>query len=170
MKRPGKTRPTRSTAATRPVESDLTDTEAKLAWAAESATPPPAVRERLLARVRATKAWKFIAADDSGAWLTMPFPGVRIKELSVDASRDTAMLLIEMAPGSRFPDHEHTADERGYVLTGDLTMAGRALRAGDFYEAAAGTRHERVISESGCTGLLWVGATAWKKWRALAIA
>ena len=56
------------------------------------------------------------------------------------------------------------------MLTGDLAMGGRLLRAGDFYEAAAGTRHERVASPSGCTGLLWVGAEAWRRWQAQAVA
>jgi hypothetical protein len=49
-------------------------------------------------------------------------------------------------------------------------MGDRLLAAGDFYEAAAGTRHERISSPSGCTGLLWVGAEAWRRWQALAVA
>ena len=138
--------------------------------------PSPAVKTALLARVRAAKAavpagWRFanLAAADSG-WVNLPLPGVRLRELTVDATRDTALLFVEMAPGSVFPDHDHTVTERGLVLSGDLSMDGRLLGAGDFYEAAAGTRHERVASPSGCTGLLWVGAEAWRRWRAQAVA
>jgi len=136
--------------------------------------PSPGVKDALLARVRAEKAagagWKFakVAADEG--WVKLPFPGLRMREVTVDAARDTALLFVEMAPGAIFPDHDHTATERGLVLSGDLRMGERLLGAGDFYEAAAGTRHERVASPSGCTGLLWVGAQAWQRWRALAVA
>lgn len=134
------------------------------------------MKAALLDRVRAAKrpgsqpgtagaGWQFSSLAGEGGWLDLPLPGVRMREVSVDDARDTALVFIEMAPGAVFPDHEHTADERGLVLTGDLTMAGRRLGAGDFYEAAAGTRHERITSRSGCTGLLWVGARAWREWR-----
>jgi quercetin dioxygenase-like cupin family protein len=138
--------------------------------------PSPAVKEALLARLRlewADKApvpagWRFTRIASADGWVKLPLPGVRLRELAVDAPRDTAMLLVEMAAGAVFPDHDHSATERGLVLSGDLNMDGRLLRAGDFYEAAAGTRHERVASPSGCTGLLWVGAKAWQRWRELA--
>lgn len=89
-----------------------------------------------------------------------------MREVTIDRERDTAMLYVEMVPGSIFPEHVHTAPERGLVLTGDFQTGERLLRAGDFYEAAAGTQHVRISSPSGCTGLLWVGAQAWDKWRA----
>jgi anti-sigma factor ChrR (cupin superfamily) len=137
--------------------------------------PPAHIKARLLARVRAAQTaapapaapeWRFGSIGGEGNWVRLPFPGVRMREVTVDAARDTALLYVEMQPGSIFPDHEHTAAERGLVLTGDLQMSGRALAAGDFYEAAAGTKHERIASRKGCTGLLWVGADAWRKWRA----
>ncbi len=150
---------------------------ALLALAAPLLPPPPRVKEQLLARVRlaaaappATPAWRFEPVGGAEGWVPLPFPGVRMREVTVDAQRDTALLFVEMAPGSVFPDHEHTATERGVVLAGDLQMDGRALGAGDFYEAAAGTRHERIASRKGCTGLLWVGADAWRKWRAALVA
>ena len=139
--------------------------------------PSPAVKDALLARIRAAKTapavpagWRFskIASDDG--WVNLPLPGVRLRELTVDPARDTALLFIEMAAGAVFPDHDHSATERGLVLSGDLRMDDRLLGAGDFYEAAAGTRHERVASPSGCTGLLWVGADAWRRWRASVVA
>ncbi len=145
--------------------------------------PSPAVKSALLARIRAEKSsaglrpalpqtagWRFekIAADEG--WVKLPLPGLRLRELTIDAARDTALLFIEMAPGAVFPDHEHTAPERGLVLSGDLQMGDRLLGVGEFYEAAAGTRHERIVSPAGCTGLLWVGAEAWRRWRELAVA
>jgi anti-sigma factor ChrR (cupin superfamily) len=146
---------------------------ALLALAAPVVAPPARVKTQLLERVRAAKAqpvaapaWRFEPVGGAAGWVALPFPGVRMREITIDPARDTALLFVEMAPGSVFPDHDHTTTERGVVLTGDLSMSGRTLAAGDFYEAAAGTRHERIASRAGCTGLLWVGAEAWRKWRA----
>lgn len=156
------------------------DASMRLALAAPAVrAPSPAVKDALLARVRATKAsppsafasgWRFEKIMAETGWVKLPLPGLRMREVTVDAARDTALLFVEMAPGAIFPDHEHSTAERGLVLTGDLRMGERLLGAGDFYEADAGTRHERIASPSGCTGLLWVGAKAWERWRAAAIA
>jgi hypothetical protein len=149
----------------------LDETSVALCLATPLALPAPGVKERLLARIRASQAaegagWKFGAlAAAAGDWVPLPFPGVRMREITTDAERDTALLYVEMSPGAIFPDHDHTATERGLVLSGDLRTGDRLLGAGEFYEAAAGTRHERVSSPSGCTGLLWVGGKAWASWR-----
>ncbi len=152
-------------------EAALSESAAMLALVAPGIAPPARVKEQLFARLRGAKpaptiGWEFGALAGDAGWVPLPFPGVRMREVTVDAARDTALLYVEMQPGAIFPDHDHTAAERGVVLTGDLVMSGRRLAAGDFYEAAAGTRHERIASPSGCTGLLWVGAEAWRKWRA----
>ena len=76
------------------------------------------------------------------------------------------MLLIEMAPGSRFPDHAHTeGGDEGLVISGDVITGGRLLRAGDYYFAAEGTTQGETVSPSGCTALLSLTARAWKQWR-----
>jgi anti-sigma factor ChrR (cupin superfamily) len=167
-----KNRPVKSSRATTLApDAPLTDASALLALAVPAVEPPPRVKAQLLARLRsastlAVTPWEFGALNGPGGWLPLPFPGVRLREVTVDRARDTALLYVEMAPGAVFPDHEHTAAERGIVLTGDLEMAGRRLGAGEFYAAAAGTRHERISSRAGCTGLLWVGAKAWANWQA----
>jgi anti-sigma factor ChrR (cupin superfamily) len=144
--------------------------------------PSPRVKEALMARVRAAKAttatspaktaktvapagWRFEALASAEGWLPLPIPGVRIREVTVDRERDTALLYVEMAPGSIFPEHVHSAPERGLVLTGDFKTDQQLLHAGDFYEADAGTPHVRISSPSGCTGLLWVSAKAWQHWQ-----
>lgn len=155
------------------LEAITDEAAAALALALPQIAPPARVKAQLFARVRAASEvkaelpdWRFDAVGADAGWVPLPFPGVKMREVAIDAARDSALLFVEMAPGSRFPDHEHAATERGVVLTGDLQMNGRSLAAGDFYEAAAGTRHERVASRGGCTGLLWVGAEAWRNWRA----
>jgi len=170
------------------LDAPLGEAVARLVFAApQNEAPSPRVKEQLLARVRGGKggtgapgrpelpaaaeaAWRFSALGADEDWAPLPLPGVRLRELAIDRERDTALLYIVMAPGARFPDHVHSAPERGLVLTGDFQMSDRLLRAGDFYEAGAGTRHERLSSPSGCTGLLWVGAAAWERWRAAAVA
>ncbi len=147
-----------------------------LALAAPVAGAPSAkVKSALLARIAAAKTgqksgWRIENVAAKHGWVKLPIPGVRLREVTVDAARDTVLLFIEMAPGAIFPDHDHTTAERGLVLSGNIVMDGQHLGAGDFYEAAASTRHERITSPDGCTGLLWVGAEAWRHWRALAIA
>jgi hypothetical protein len=152
-------------------DAPLGEATARLALAATGAEPPAHIKDSLLARIRGARmtalaGWRFGSAAEDGAWVRLPFPGVRMREITMDRGRDTALLYVEMEPGARFPDHQHAATERGWIISGDLEMAGRRLGAGDFYEADAGTRHERISSPSGCTGLLWVGATAWENWRA----
>jgi anti-sigma factor ChrR (cupin superfamily) len=154
------------------LELHVNETSARLALALPQVAPPAAVKKRLLARIRAAKqggleaaGWRFAALTVSADWVPLPFPGVKMREVVVDRARDTALVYVEMLPGAVFPDHRHAATERGLVLTGDLQTGERLLRTGDFYEAAAGTQHERIASPSGCTGLLWLGAEAWERWR-----
>lgn len=150
---------------------------ALLALAAPIAAPPARVKARLLARIRAERqkapaptaavpaGWRFESARTSEGWRET-FPGVRFKTLSVDDTRDVVMLLVEMAPGARFPDHPHdvSADE-GVVISGDVNMDGRLMLPGDYYHAEIGTEHLNVTSPSGCTALLSLRATAWRQWQ-----
>lgn len=164
----------------------LSEAAARLALAAGPVeAPSPRVKQELLARVRASQktaavsseaadagavaGWRFSPLAGSEGWVPLAIPGVRMREVTIDRERDTALLYVEMAPGSVFPEHVHSAPERGLVLTGDFRTGDRLLRAGDFYEADAGTHHTRISSPSGCTGLLWVSAASWKRWaRAMA--
>ena len=154
----------------------LSEHAALLALAAPAApAPSPRVKAQLLARIRASRVaaarvaavpvgWRFDSARAAAGWRET-FPGVRHKTLSVDEARDVVMLLVEMAPGARFPDHSHDqSSDEGLVISGDLVMDGRELRAGDYYHAEIGTRHMNITSPSGCTALLNLRAAAWRKW------
>ncbi len=148
--------------------------------ARETAAPSPAVKARLLSRVRASlrpqpdlraasavpPGWRFETVGAEAGWFALPFPGVRMKQLSVDGARDVMQMLVEIAPGARFPDHEHVLAEEGLVLSGDVQSGGRLLRAGDYYHAGAGTRHTDVVSPGGCVALLSFSVTGWNRWRA----
>ncbi len=153
----------------------------RLALAAPVApAPAESVKARLLARVRAAQTaahgepavaaaaagWRFESVRDAAGWFALPVPGVRMKQLSVDADRDVIQMLVEIAPGARFPDHDHTSGDEGIVISGDVLSGGRLLRAGDYYHAGPGTKHTEIVSPSGCTALVSFSVTGWKRWKA----
>lgn len=172
-----KTVPRRLPADSLAPDTPLGAVAARLALGAPvAAAPSPRVRAQLLARaresVRTTPAgWRFESMQASEGWRTAGFPGVRAKTLSVDEARDVVLLLLEIAPGARIPDHLHDdgADE-GLVISGDVVTGGRLMKAGDYYYAGEGTPHTNTVSPSGCTALVSLTARAWKKWRALTVA
>jgi anti-sigma factor ChrR (cupin superfamily) len=148
---------------------------ALLAYVAPAVPGPSAkVKRHLVERIRATKAapatavpvgWRFESARAAEGW-RQTFPGVRFKTLSIDEARDVVMLLVEMRPGARFPDHPHAEGaEEGLLISGDVEMDGRKMLPGDYYHAGAGTTHVNITSPSGCTALLSLRASAWRMWR-----
>ncbi len=61
-----------------------------------------------------------------------------------------ALVMGKLDPGSRYPSHRHLLGEEVYILSGDLHIGDRALKAGDFHHADAGTTHGVNFSEQGC--------------------
>jgi anti-sigma factor ChrR (cupin superfamily) len=78
-------------------------------------------------------------------------PGAYIKLLSLQEDRGYAVLLGKLEPGVRYPAHINAGPEDFYLLSGDLHVSGRVLRAGDFHHADAGSHHEENYSVDGCT-------------------
>ncbi len=93
-----------------------------------------------------------MAADDD--WRPHAVPGIRMKVLSVNRAAGYATLLLDVAPGTRFPAHHHAAAEECYVLDGSLHTCARRLGPGDFVHADAGTDHAELWTEGGCRVLL----------------
>jgi quercetin dioxygenase-like cupin family protein len=121
-------------------------------------TPPPAVKERLLTRVTAT-AEVFSVRAAERRWQATPVAGVEVQTLHHDAARNTIALLVRLAPGAIYPAHHHSGPEECYVLTGDVSIHGERLTAGDFHHADGGTDHGTVTSERGAELLLVVAAS-----------
>jgi anti-sigma factor ChrR (cupin superfamily) len=125
---------------------------------AGSAAPAPHVRERLLAGLEAPPVpagFSFRFAAD-GEWLPHPVPGIRMKVLALNRSAGYATLLLDVAPGTRFPPHHHLGAEECYVLSGSLFTCGRRMTAGDFLHADGDTDHGELRTEEGCQVLLIV--------------
>ena len=148
----------RASAAERARIAQLYEHAAHLAisvTAGESLEPSPDVRARLTNRVAASRLYTVHAQD---GWLTAPLPGIMLKVLSRDLERNTVTLLMRAAPGARYPAHHHTGGEDCYVISGEVVIEGRTLRAGDFHRAEKDTDHEVQFTDIGAEVLLVVNA------------
>jgi quercetin dioxygenase-like cupin family protein len=108
-----------------------------------------ALRARLMARARASieaGARHTRVRTDRENWACV-VDGVRVKLLNEGAS--TRSVLVEFEPGAALPMHRHHEHEQCLVLRGDLQMDDLDIRAGDYHEAPAGSRHGRVRSTGG---------------------
>jgi anti-sigma factor ChrR (cupin superfamily) len=131
-----------------------------LARAVDAGAPSSAVKARLMAALASPpvpRGFAFRFRDDE-AWLPHPVPGIRMKVLALDRTADYAVLLLEAAPGTRFPPHHHRRAEECYVLSGSLTTCDRRMTAGDFLHADADTDHGELFTEGGAQVLLVVSA------------
>jgi anti-sigma factor ChrR (cupin superfamily) len=122
-------------------------------------SPRADVKTQLMARVAETalpvpEGFSFSFANEG--WQPYPLPGIRMKVLAVDRTRDCATLLIEAAAGARFPAHHHGGAEECYVISGDAYSLGRRLGPGDFIHADAGTDHDELYTVGGALVLLVV--------------
>ena len=137
-----------------------------LVLAAPVVSPPPTLRDKMLRRIDALAATKpaadkalpdalaglrFLNSADQKPWKPLPVPGTYIKLLSLDSERGYAVLLGKLDPGARYPAHVNAGPEDFFILTGDLVIGERKLRAGDFHHADKGSQHEENYSVEGCT-------------------
>jgi anti-sigma factor ChrR (cupin superfamily) len=121
--------------------------------------PRPGLKAELMARLKgsALPAGFTVSMASDNDWRSHPVPGIRMRVLSVNADNGFATLLLDVAPGTRFPPHHHSAAEECYVLSGSLYTCDRRFGPGDFVHADAGTEHAELWTEEGCQVLL-VGA------------
>lgn len=142
---------------------DIRDVLAEgLAPAYPTPTVAHAVKQRLLARVRAEEAantavtaappcepgaegWTTVRADE-GEW--RPFlPKVQIKVLRRE--EDILTYLLKLEPGAAVVPHDHPVDEECLVLEGEARIGELVVRAGDYHLAPRGKPHGMITSETG---------------------
>ena len=128
--------------------------------------PSPEVRAKILERVRArpqpgpaetnppVPAGFQVVRNDDTSWISTPIPGFRVKPLSVSRDMGYQLVLGELAPGAKFPEHDHDSSEELFILSGHLRTEGRLLGPGDFLHAEPGTHHHELVSPDGCVALL----------------
>jgi quercetin dioxygenase-like cupin family protein len=119
--------------------------------------PSPALRGRLMTRASRPGSFSVFAANVP--WLPTPFEGIRMKVLSHDQRRDSAVLYLQARAGARYPPHHHGGTEECYVLSGDVRVDGSVLHAGDFHHAEAGSDHGELWTQDGAEVLLVVAAS-----------
>ena len=141
---------------------DFEDLELPLAELASAGVdaPGPALRDRIMARVLANEpsvpAGFVFSLAASDQWLPHPVPGIRMRVLSVNRDNGYATLLLDVAPGTRFPAHHHEGAEECYVISGAVYTWGRRLGPGDFLHADAGTDHGELWTDVGAQVILIV--------------
>lgn len=111
--------------------------------------PPEGLREKVLARVRATNiasGLTTIRSDD--AWKPLA-PGIDYKMLHYDTGIGSKSFLLRAAAGSRMPPHAHRCYEECLVLEGEFRFGDLALRAGDFHGAAPDAEHGEAYTATG---------------------
>lgn len=124
-------------------------------------TPPPELKERVFAAIRADgglvatmppHVFQVIAGAER-SWMPTPYRGVRMCELST-ASPDFAVLMLECQPGATFAPHHHDGAEDVYILSGKAVFGDLVLHAGDFMHSDAGTQHAAMDAPEGCQALV----------------
>ena len=131
-----------------------------LAEAAASVEPAPSpdLRRRVMERVRASTEPEGFAFqwDRDQQWMPHAVPGIKVRILALNKERRYATLLLDVAPGTRFPAHHHGGAEECYVVSGSLFTCGRRLVAGDFVHADENTDHGELWTDEGCRVILVV--------------
>jgi quercetin dioxygenase-like cupin family protein len=124
-------------------------------------SPRPAVKAQLMAKITSDlvapppRGFR-LHFDTDDDWRPHPVPGIRMKVLSVNQRSGYTTLLLDVAPGTRFPAHHHDGDEECYVISGSVHTLGRRLGPGDFVHADAGTDHAELWTDEGARVLLVV--------------
>ena len=152
----------------------LQNTVDSLVLSGPAASPPVALKGKVLSAIQAISGAKGVASGASvgaalsktapaappglrflpgadTAWKPLPVPGAFIKLLSLQADRGYAVLLGKLEPGVRYPAHTNAGPEDFYLLTGDLHIGDQVLGPGDFHHAEAGSFHTENYSVAGCT-------------------
>jgi anti-sigma factor ChrR (cupin superfamily) len=130
----------------------------------QTRTPsPPAAQAAATVKKASTPSvpsgFQFIGAEE-GPWMPAPVPGGRFKQLSVNPAAGYALLLMDLPPQARYPEHDHLGTEELYVLSGDLVTEGRTMGPGDYLRADPGSHHGELYTEHGCRALMIVPLAA----------
>jgi anti-sigma factor ChrR (cupin superfamily) len=138
----------------------LYDIAVAIALTSPPADPPADGLNRLMAAIdRPASPANYTLLAGQGTWNDTPFPGIRMKVLAVDRSRNLVTMLLRGEAGARYPSHRHSTCEECYVVSGSVVIEGRVLRAGDFHHAESDTEHAEIYTTDGAEVLL-VGAIA----------
>ncbi len=124
------------------------------------ATPPPSLRDRLLAQVAAEAAPPpFVLRAGDSPWIETGIPGVRRRNLYLDEESHRVSFLLQMESGAKYPPHRHGGVEECFVLQGTVRDDNSLVAAGDYVRYETSSDHSPLVTENGCV-LLIVGSTS----------
>ncbi len=139
-------------------EAELRATSELAADLAESvsATPPPALRDRLMAQLKPKSPGTLF--DQGGILIKRPddmgwkrfVPGIDRKILHNDPERRYRTYMLRFEAGAKLFKHFHPEVEEIVVLSGDVHIAGLHMKTGDYCRASAESIHEESWSDAGC--------------------
>lgn len=119
--------------------------------------PDSSLKKKIISNVLGQKTeeenFLFVRKSDS-PWKNSPFTGVDYKILNKDPIHKTVTLLIRMKPRAVFPGHAHSGSEDCYLISGDLSIAGTSISAGDFHRAKPGSVHKKFSTKTGAEFLI----------------
>ncbi len=86
------------------------------------------------------------------AWQAYPrVPGAKLKLLWRDGDTGAYTALLHLAPGTTLPARRHAAVEEMLLVEGSALIGSWDIRPGEYCRAEAGSLHEPIRSEEGCT-------------------
>lgn len=83
-------------------------------------------------------------------WKDTAVPGVQARNLWVDHANKRATVLLKLAPGVVYPDHDHPGVEECLVLEGDLELGGKIMGKHDYMRIPKGGQHGTPRTRNGC--------------------
>jgi anti-sigma factor ChrR (cupin superfamily) len=148
-----------SMAVPRSAIADAAQAAALLAETLPLVTPPPSLKQRLMARVDAFEQLRPVAdiRRDEDTWISAGAPGVEMKRLFDEPALGRSTYLIRMQPGARIPKHRHGDVEQCLVLDGDIRWGDIVYERGDFIAMGRDTEHPEIYSQNGNLLLLISG-------------
>jgi quercetin dioxygenase-like cupin family protein len=134
----------------------------------EPIEPAPEIRARMRAGLVArahSEARSVSARSGDQAFFTIRaaegkwhdiHPGVKLKLLLRDETTQT--FLLDIAPSTIVPSHDHPSDEECFVMRGEALIGEVRLRAGDYHFAAQGSHHSGLRTDTGAMLFIKTGA------------
>lgn len=89
-----------------------------------------------------------------GRWRSAGQTGAYIRILNHDRALGRSTFLLKIDAGCRFPTHDHDANEECIVLSGDIQDGELSFGPGDYFRAAAGSRHAELSTREGCVCMI----------------
>ncbi|RJP16193.1 MAG: DUF4437 domain-containing protein [Candidatus Abyssobacteria bacterium SURF_5] len=83
-------------------------------------------------------------------WVDGPYPGVKMKVFPSDIESGTYTILLDVPPGARLEQHDEPLNEVFYILSGTVTIEGKACTEGTYYFTPAGMSHGPFETQEGC--------------------